>query len=287
MPTATLLALLFLSLADVSVQNGQAAPAGQINWAVNTAPPFHIMQGDYKQQGLCDVLINTVHRYLPGLIKQRQVLPQPRIGLALERSENLCFPCMIHKAQGEQGAVYSQPTHVYPPHHIISHKKAAEQIKKKYPQPVSLADLLADEDFNFGYPAGRRYGVLQPFIEGMDNRPGNRLVRSGDNGPTAILQMISSQRLDYTVDYSFIKRYYELSSGEQLALLAIAENHQQPVYGAIGCSNNAWGQSVIKQINQVMPQIRRDKGLQQSLQFWFDNKNYSRFNRQHLPAVKP
>lgn len=259
-----------------------------IRWAVNTAPPFHIVSGDYKQQGLCDVLIDTVHRYLPELKKQREILPQPRIGRALERSENLCFACMIAKAQGEQGANYSQPTHVYLPHSIIANAKAAAQIKAKYSVPVPLADLLADEDFHFGYPAGRRYGVLQPLIEGHDNRPGNRLVRSGENGPVAILQMISSERLDYTVDYSIIRRYHELSTGQLLELLPIAENHNQPVQGAIGCSNNAWGKSIIEQINGVMPQIRRDAEFQQSLKFWFEHhRQYQQFNKSHLSAIKP
>ena len=240
----------------------------EITWAINTAPPFHIIDGEYKQQGLCDVLIDTVHRYLPQLKRQRDILPHPRIGRALERSENLCFACMIAKPQGEQGSYYSEPTHSYTPHQIIANAKAASRIKQKYSLPVPLADLLADEQFNFGYPAGRRYGVLQPFIEGQDNRPGNRLVRSGDNGPVAILQMINSERLDYTVDYSMIARYYQLTTEQQLSLLPIAENHQQPVAGAIGCSNNDWGRNLIRQINQVMPQIRQDAEFQQSLQFW-------------------
>lgn len=265
------------------------AADSQINWAVNTAPPFHIVDGDYKQQGLCDVLIDTVHRYLPELKKIREILPQPRIGRALERSENLCFACMIAKPQGEQGAYYSLPTHVYTPHQIITNDKTANLIKQRYPQPVPLADLLADEQLQFGYPAGRRYGVLQPLIEGQDNRPGNRLVRSGDNGPLAILQMIASERLDYTVDYSMISRYYQLTNGASLTLLPIAENHQQAVVGAIGCSNSAWGKSVIEQINAVMPQIHADAEFAQSLQLWFetdDNRSYLRYNKQQLAKLK-
>ncbi len=261
----------------------------QINWAVNTAPPFHIVDGDFKQQGLCDVLIDTVHRYLPELKKRREILPQPRIGRALERSENLCFACMIAKPQGEQGAYYSLPTHVYTPHQIITNDKTASLIKQRYPLPVPLADLLADEQLQFGYPAGRRYGVLQPLIEGQYNRPGNRLVRSGDNGPLAILQMIASERLDYTVDYSMISRYYQLTNGASLTLLPIAENHQQAVVGAIGCSNSAWGKSVIEQINAIMPQIHADAEFVQSLQFWFEtdnNRAYLRYNKQQLAKLK-
>ena len=260
----------------------------QINWAVNTAPPFHIVAGNYKQQGLCDVLLDTVHRYLPELKKHRQILPQPRIGRALERSENLCFPCMIKKPQGEQGAYYSKSTHIYLPHHIITSEATAARIRQHYPVPVPLAELLADERFQFGYPAGRRYGVLQPLIEGQDSRPGNRLVRSGDNGPGAILQMIDSERLDYTIDYSIVRRYYELTSGRVLSQLPIKENHNQLVPGAIGCSNNAWGRSVIEQINQIMPQVQSDAEFNQSLALWFERqKNYLQRNKKYLASEAP
>lgn len=266
----------------------QADEIKQINWAINTAPPFHIVGGDYKQQGLCDVLIDTVHRYLPELRKQREVLPQPRIGRALERAENLCFPCMIHKQHGEQGAYYSMPTHIYLPHQIIANSKAAQRISEKYPLPVSLAELLADDEFHFGYPAGRRFGVLQGLIEGQDNRPGNRLVRSGDNGPEAILQMIDAQRLDYTIDYSIIRRYHQLSTGQLLQLLPIAENHQKLVHGAIGCTNNAWGRSIIDKINQVMPQIRNDAEFSQNQDLWFEHHpQYRQLNKRALATIKP
>lgn len=278
----------FILLLPAVSQAADTEPARQINWAINTAPPFHIVSGEYRQQGICDVLIDTVHRYLPELKLLSHVMPQPRIGRALERAENLCFPCMIHKTQGKQGAYYSEPTHVYPPHQIISSKHTAALIKSKYPLPVPLAHLLANDALNFGYPAGRRYGVLQPLIEGQDNRPGNRLVRSGDNGPIAILQMISSERIDYTIDYSITKRYYELTSGNYLELLPIAENNQQPVLGAIGCSNNAWGQSVIRQIDAVMPEIRNDIEFQQSLKFWFEQSAaipYMQYNNLHLPPL--
>ena len=279
-----LLALLAQANAD------ETTPTTTINWAINVAPPFHITEGQYKQQGLCDALINTVHRYLPQLKRHRQILPQPRIGQAMERNENVCFPCMILKTQGEKGRFYSQPTHMYRPHQLITNSETAARILQKYPLPVSLSDLLADDSFRFGYPAGRRYGVLQPLIEGQDNRPGNRLVRAGDNGPPAILQMISAGRLDFTIDYSIIKRYVELTTSEQLVMLPIAENDQQPVTGAIGCTNNAWGRNVIEQINAVMLQIRQDNDFQDSQNFWFEpvqGISYQQFNQEHLPAIVP
>lgn len=262
----------------------------QINWGINIAPPFHIADGEYAQKGLCDVLVDTVHRYLPELKKRRNIMPHPRISMALERSEHLCFPCVIAKKQGERGAFYSQATHVYTAHKIITNQKTANNLKQQYGLPVPLTLLLKDKDLTFGYPAGRRYGVLQPIIEGQRNMADNLLVRAGENGPLAILQMITSQRLDYTVDYSIVKRYHQLTSGVQLHLLPIAENNSQPVMGAIACSNSDWGRSVIQKINHVMPQIHRDEAFQSSLAFWFEDdeaQTYRLFNQKHLAETHP
>lgn len=266
------------------------AEINQINWGINSAPPFHIVDGEYAENGLCDTLVDTVHRYLPGVKKHRTLMPHPRISMALERSEHLCFPCVIAKPQGQRGAIYSKPTHVYTAHQIITNEKTANNIKQQYALPVPLTSLLKNQQLTFGYPAGRRYGVLQPIIEGQKNMADNLFVRAGENGPLAILQMIASQRLDYTVDYSIVQRYHQLTSGEELHLLPIAENDSQPVIGAIACSNSDWGREVIAKINRVMPQIHSDEAFQNSLAFWFnddDVQTYRLFNQKHLAESNP
>lgn len=254
-----------------------------IHWAINDAPPFHVLHGEYQRHGVCDVLTRVVHRYLPEQQASYLQMPQPRISQALDNKEPVCFPCMIYKPEGEARAVYSSPTHFYYPHHIITSAATAKTLRAVYGEPVSLEKLLDDPRFRLGYPAGRRYGVLQPLLNEHDPY----LARAGTGGAVAILHMISSGRLDYTIDYPIVANYFQRLYNRSMVTLQIAENNQQPVAGAIGCANNAWGHSKIAEINRVITQIRQDPELLEVLQLWHsnyqsNNDDFDSFNQQWL-----
>ncbi|KKO46736.1 hypothetical protein WG68_04720 [Arsukibacterium ikkense] len=259
--------------------------AGRINWAINDAPPFHVLHGEYQRQGVCDVLIKVVHRYLPELRPRYLEMPQTRISQAMDNKEPVCFPCMIYQPEAAKRAIYSQPTHLYYPHQIITNNTTAKTLRALYGEPISLDKLLDDPRFRLGYPAGRRYGVLQPLLNEHDPY----LARSGPDGAVAILNMISSGRLDYTIDYPMVANYFQQLYNRNMETLIIAEN-QQPVAGAIGCANNAWGKQQIAAINQVMPDIRRDPEFLEVLKLWHSSNNnpanddYDYYNEQGLKA---
>jgi uncharacterized protein (TIGR02285 family) len=264
--------------------DNEAADDNRLNWAMNDAPPFHILHGEYQRQGVCDVLIKVVHRYLSEMRPRYLVMPQPRIAQSLDNKEPVCFPCMIYKPEGEERAIYSKPTHVYYPHQIITNATTAKTLKALYGEPIPLEKLLNDSRFRLGYPAGRRYGVLQPLLNEHDPY----LARSGPGGTVAILHMISSGRLDYTIDYPMIANYFQQLYSRNMETIAILENHHQPVAGAIGCANNAWGKQQISRINQVMSEIRNDPEFMEVIKLWHDDNDggadFDYFNQQGLRA---
>lgn len=256
-----------------------------IHWAINDAPPFHVLHGEYQRQGICDVLTRVVHRYLPEQQINYLHMPQPRIAQAMDNKEPVCFPCMIYKPEGEARAVYSLPSHFYYPHRIITSESTARTLQALYGEPVSLEKLLDDTRFRLGYPVGRRYGMLQPLLNEHDPF----LARAGTGGAVAILHMISSGRLDYTIDYPIVANYFQRLYNRKMVTLEIAENIKQPVAGAIGCANNAWGKAKIAEINRVIQNIRQDPELSEVLKLWHSSDessgdDYDYFNQQWLEA---
>lgn len=239
----------------------------EITWAVNPAPPFHILKPPLKGLGICDVLIERIGLYLPDVSYSIDVMPQKRVGLSFQSDKNLCFPCMIHKPD-EEKARYSHPTHIYRSHGVIADAQTASHIFSRYKPPVSLAELLTDEDFLFAYPTGRKMGELQPLIEHALGVEGG-VIETGVEGPNKLLQLISVGRLDYSVDYDIVIRYYNLHSGQDLVFIPLRENHSKQVYGAIGCTNNAWGKNIINKINRILPQLLNDPVYIDNLLFWF------------------
>ncbi|MDP4535287.1 hypothetical protein Q3O60_03675 [Alkalimonas collagenimarina] len=226
------------------------------------------MSGKYQGQGICDALIRSVSSQLTGYRHELIELPQARIGLLLDRAEPMCFPCMIHKPEGESRALYSEPTHHYKSHGIITTSEKARLLRQRYGNNVSLSELFMDSHWRFGHPAGRRFGMLQPLIEQAEQHSRHSFALSGDQGPMAVMAMVAADRLDFTIDYAMVLHYYNVHHQTQLELLPILELDQQKVAGAIGCTNNEWGQQVTDAINVVLPQVKRDPDFNQALQLW-------------------
>lgn len=240
-----------------------------LSWATNTAPPFHIVGGPFDQQGLCDQLLNSIQKQLPETKHQILLMPQTRIHQALNNSEALCFPCMIHRAQPTKTAVFSTPTHWYRPQGVITRKALANHFSQQFGSPLVLANLLQNQTFKLGLAAGRRYGELEGLLEPYRK---NGLVRSGDDGPIALLKMIQSGRIDFTLDYDIILTYLNKTAPEQakgLVYVPIAEL-SHPIAGAVGYSNSDWGRQQIKLINAVLTAVQADPAFVQSLELWFD-----------------
>lgn len=259
-----------------------AASPERIQWAINDAPPFHIISGPFQGQGICDALITAVHRALPNVEASVLVMPQPRITQALNDKIDMCFPCMIYRGNHANNAHFSLPTHIYEPYRILTRPAVAEELELRYGSPLAFELLLATPDYRFGYPAGRRYAELQPLL---DKYP-PFLARAGVGGAVAILQMIQAERLDYTIDYPIIASYFNQTGQGKISTLPIREQRQDHIPGTIGCTRDDWGQQVIQQINKVMPQIRQDPVFLDALKRWAGTEAdaYLRFNQQHLAA---
>lgn len=243
-----------------------------IYWSLNTAPPFHITNEPYRNQGICDSLMQAVENALPDYTTERQLMPQTRIGVRFRRNENQCFPCMIHQPNNDNAAAwFSNPTHTYTPHGIITRPETAARLREEFGNPVSLSKLLQSNEFRFGQPASRRYGELQTVLDSYENDDSYRVIRTGEHATTAILEMILADRIQYTIDYEALLNYHQRTASGQLEFVNIKENMGQQVVGAIGCTNNPWGRHLIEQINQNMSIIQQDANFQQSLNLWLND----------------
>lgn len=260
------LALVALLLSSDGIANS-AKPL--LSWATNTAPPFHIVGGPFDQQGICDQLLNSIQKQLPEAEHQILLMPQPRIHQALNNKEPLCFPCMIHRVQPTKTAVFSTPTHWYRPQGVITRKALANHFIQQFGSPLVLARLLEARTFKMGLAAGRKYGELEPLLEPYRK---TALARSGDESSVALLKMIQSGRIDFTLDYDIILTYLNKTAPEQakgLVYVPMAEL-PLPIAGAVGCSNSDWGRQQVELINTVLPKVKADPSFKKSLELWFD-----------------
>lgn len=246
----------------------------EIIWAVNNAPPFHIFKGEYQHQGICDTLVDAFEEALPQYRHRKELMPHPRISALMMADRNYCFPCVIHKADSDY-AFHSEPTHTYPPHGIITRAELAQEWQQAFAAAgsdrVRLADILAQRQFRLGQPIARRYGDLQPLIEDYQLQTELHVNVSGDDNNVALMSMIESGRLDFTIDYQAMLRYYQLNgdrADSNLVFIPLQETAQTQIIGSVACSATDWGRESIAILNQAIPAIRTNQNFLNSLGLW-------------------
>ena len=276
---ALLTAVLLLALLIVGLYSGQALLAAEempakpqvdIRWIKNPSPPFHILDGHHAGYGICDVLVDKINARLSPLDTTIDVYPQSRINRLIEGTENLCFPCMI-KRQDTDRFVYSKKTTVYPPLGIILRKELLTELYPTPPEALSLAELLNNDSLIFGFAGARRFpDELQSAIDAHKDDD-NVLALPGVLGPLRLLKQIDFERIHYTLDYPGVLRYFAIKENNQsLTYMLTKEYGEQPVYGAIGCTNNAWGKRAVKAIDSVLDEVIADPEYRENQTFWLN-----------------
>lgn len=242
-----------------------------IRWIKNPSPPFHILDGHHKSYGICDVLVEKLNDKLSPLSVNVEVYPQSRVRKLIEGTENLCFPCMI-KRQDTERFVYSERTTVYPPLGIIMSKQRLAERYPDAPDALSLAELLDNRDILFGFAEARRFpAVLQTLID-QHSSDANVVPLAGVLGPVRVLTQIHLDRIQYTLDYPGVLRYFSIKEkNNALTYLPTTEYGEEPVYGAIGCTNNEWGKKAVNAINSVLSEVLQDPEYIENQQFWLNS----------------
>lgn len=261
-----------ISFCSVGQQGDVTDSSAEIVWGINEAPPFHITTGDYQGEGVCDAIVNGFQRLMPEVDQEVYELPALRVTRLMKRKENVCFACIIKGTDYNSDFLFSDITNYYKPHGIVTHKDAAKTITELYGNPVSLEQLVQDPRLRFAQPISRRYAKLQPLVDEFLMDGHNFRLVTGHNAQQNIFTMLQNERLDYTIDYHMVMNYFVKTHAEEeannLVFLPIQENQGEVIASAPACPDTPWGRQAIKLINQGVPNILKDRQLNQQLDLW-------------------
>ena len=261
-----LVVLLLLSINGNA--RGNTTQPFTITWAINDAPPFHIMEGELQGGGMCDVLIDIFKKQMKDTSFNTLVMPQSRIKMLTKQKENLCFPCLIKRADNDVW-LYSDITVYHAPLGIIGKPEMLEPYVDSQGR-ISLRHLIEAKLLRMGKPIARRYpDVLQPYVDSVQSTP-LLAELSGENATTRVLEQIEFGRIDFTLEYPSILKYYSATSGsEELMYYETAELATQRIAGAVGCTNNEWGRKAVERMNKVIPYIITNPIYKKQQGFWY------------------
>lgn len=247
---------LIVCLAVLAFQTQGAFAADKvINWYHANFPPGFILSGPMKGDGYENYLEHLLRDSLQDYEHKYRVANYSRI-LEQIRSTNACCVALLRKPEREEYVEYSQPTMIALSNGLFIQKDRIEEFKPYMDDEgyISIDKLFYESDFRMGVSKGRRYGEPVDRIVDIHSKSKKLLIRGGEDVLEGLLDMLDAQRgVDYVVGYPHEIRWlnYMGMLKEDFTFIPIREMPKY-VISQIGCSKNAWGKEVIRQINQLL-----------------------------------
>ncbi|WPX86947.1 TIGR02285 family protein [Pseudomonas asiatica] len=238
-----------------------ASAKERLFWLVRDLPPFTILEGPEKGQGVIDQLLPLLFRQMPEYDHSILRVNRAR-GIQMLQDPNsfTCDPTLLWTPERAEYVRFSVPSLGVLSGGLVL-RKDSEALVAPYldGQEVDLLNLLSKTPLKLGVVAERSYGTQIDAILGQ--LPDTAFSRHYGNDATAnLLQMQQLGRLRMVLGYWPEVRYLvELQGG------ALADYQFHPVKGVnryqflhVGCSNSELGHEAIAHIDQLLPALRRD-----------------------------
>lgn len=238
-----------------------ASAKERIFWLVRDLPPFTILEGPEKGQGVIDQLLPLLIRQMPEYDHSIVRVNRARgIQMLQDLNSFTCDPTLLWTPERAEYVRFSVPSLGVLSGGLVL-RKDSEALVAPYldDQEVDLHALLSKAPLKLGVVAERSYGTQIDAI--LRQLPDSAFSRHYGNDATAnLLQMQQLGRLRMVLGYWPEVRYLVEQQGG-----ALADYRFHPVQGVnryqflhVGCSNSELGREAIAHIDQLLPALRRD-----------------------------
>ncbi|KYC24725.1 TIGR02285 family protein [Pseudomonas sp. ABFPK] len=238
-----------------------ASAKERLFWLVRDLPPFTILEGPEKGQGVIDQLLPLLIRQMPEYDHSILRVNRAR-GIQMLQDPNsfTCDPTLLWTPERAEYVRFSVPSLGVLSGGLVL-RKESEALVAPYldGQEVDLLNLLSKTPLKLGVVAERSYGTQIDAI--LRQLPDTAFSRHYGNDATAnLLQMQQLGRLRMVLGYWPEVRYLVEQQGG-----ALADYRFHPVQGVnryqflhVGCSNSELGREAIAHIDHLLPALRRD-----------------------------
>jgi len=231
-------------------------------WRVIDWPPFYILDGPNKGEGLYDQLIDIMAKKMPEYEHKRIVASTDRVRKEWEMGTNICHPSVI---PGEY-SVHSVMNSILPTHRLIINESKAHLFKDR---TISLDTLLADKSLKGGITPSRYSDAINKIVD--------KHLLSGNLAESPLyknmIKMLLEDRIDYIIEYPVIVDYIARTTGlpNTTRSYHISETENAPfIFVVTGCTPNAWGRKMIERINTILKEEAQYPEFLSQRLYWFD-----------------
>jgi uncharacterized protein (TIGR02285 family) len=237
-----------------------------LTWRVIDWPPFYILHGKDKGEGIYDKLIKHISTELPEYEHRTMVMNTKRVLAEMNAGSHVCHPSALSDTE----AILSVANSFLLPHRIIFDSTARPELNNK--RSISISNLMSKKNFKIGV-ASDRYPITLNHVLDRYRQKSNFINQNNYN---SLIRMFFRKRVDALIEYppviNYSKRFLnETMHNSSIAIEELNKTKYLPVHFA--CPNNTWGKEVINKINQILiNETNTNKYLDFRLK-WYDEKS--------------
>jgi uncharacterized protein (TIGR02285 family) len=257
----------------------------KITWGIIPYAPIHILEGEYKGQGIADQYIQRAQQELIGYEHNNEIMTPARIWHLITEGEGLlCHPSAIKTSEREKFAYFSEAALITPAVRVLM-RKTDWQDRLNGANNLKLADYINMNDGVFGIVSQRSYSEKVDEILVDSIASGKEIIRTyGEYGSRQLYEMLVRGRIDMMIEYPWVTAYFKKTLKDQnveVVNLEIADFPRfSPAYAA--CTRNAAGKVVIEELNQFIGKSVIETDNRQRMINWLDEKEAAFFEKEYL-----
>lgn len=191
---------------------------------------------------------------LPDINFELEIAPTARIDALLKEDRTMCAVNRIKTPKRELSNIYSYPVHLYPSHRLYYFKNntpLTDDLLTEEHDLISIQKLITKyPSATIGIESGRSYGkALDKQLSKIKEK--NILRRADSDAYQSMIALFQRQRVDLLITYPTVFKEYATGQNDNIGSVSIAK-HPLFIAGHIACSNTAYSQKIIKQINRAL-----------------------------------
>lgn len=237
-----------------------------ITWRVIDWPPFYILHGQDKGQGVYDILIDKMIAAMPEYQHKKVVMNTQRVLMELTKGHHVCHPSAL---AGTPAALSFSNSFLLPQRLIYN---TLDQPLWLNQNEISLISLLNDQTFNLGLATNRYPKELNELID--FNKQKNQLTLQ--NNYNSLIRMFFRRRINGIIEYPPVITYSQklFDVNVKTRGLVIKELNNTDYFDVhFACPDNEWGKAVIAKINQqLILETKQENYLGFRLK-WYDEES--------------
>lgn len=269
--------------ADSSTNNSENEQG--IIWSLIPYAPIHIMEGEYKGQGIADQYLKSAQKELIGYKHINEIMTPARAWYSIANAKSVvCHPSAIKTSEREKLAYFSDAALITPVIRVLM-RKTDWQDRLESVNQLNIDEYIDANNGVFGIVSKRSYGEKIDNILVNAIASGKQITQTyGEYGSRQLFEMLVQGRIDMMLEYPWVSAYFKKTLKDQhveVVNLEIADFPRfSPAY--VACTRNAAGKTLIEKLNRFINKTVTSPSNRERMKNWLDDKEAAGYEKDYL-----